>query len=479
MSKVPQKWLVVITVLLGTFTIILNNSTLNPAVPHLMEVFNADAVAAGWVITIFMVTMGVTMPVTGYLGDRFGKKQLYMAGLALFVIGSLLGSVSWDLPSLILFRGLQGIGGGMMMPTAMALIFEVFPKKERGLATGIYGIAAMMAPTIGPTLGGVIIELGSWQWLFLCNIPTGVLGLVFSQIYLKQTARASNLTFDLSGFVAVTLGVGAMLLALGRVSELAHLQDPMNISLLILGLIALMLFVKIENGKEQPLLDLSIFKVPAYTYSVLVASVSSISLFGGIFLIPLLIQGVYGYGAIITGLTFLPSALLTGIFMTVGGRILDRQGPSLIVTSGLTIIAVATMFLGFLSMETALWVIFALNAIRGIGMGLSTMPATTTGMNAIPEKFISRGSAMNNVLRQMSSALGIVFFSIYFEVRRSQIVSANGLSLPEASLQAINEGFIVMGVLAFLAVPLGILLGREYKKQAKQEQEAVSGKLGD
>lgn len=469
MARIPEKWLVVITVLLGTFTIILNNSMLNPAVPHFMQVFEADAVATGWVITIFMVTMGMVMPLTGYLGDKFGKKQLYMSGLTLFLAGSVLGSLSWDLQSLIFFRGLQGIGGGVMMPLSMALIFEVFPKNERGLATGVWGIAAMMAPTIGPTLGGVIIEMGSWQWLFLSNIPTGLLGLIFSMLYLKQTGRVSDIRFDKLGFISVTVGVGSILFALGRVSSLNHLLDPLNWGFISLGVVSLILFIKIENRTEQPLLDLSIFKVPAYTYSVWVAMISSISLFGGIFLLPLLIQQVYGYGAIMTGLTFLPAALLTGVFMTVGGRLLDKQGPSLIVTAGLIIVAVGTAILGFIGMDTAIWVIFLLNALRGIGMGLSTMPATTSGMNAIPEKFISRGSAMNNVLRQMSSALGIVFVSIYFEVRRGQVMAANGMSLEEASLTAITEGFLIMAVLAFLSVPAGILLGKEYNKQRRAQ----------
>ncbi|UCZ53707.1 multidrug efflux MFS transporter [Bacillus shivajii] len=470
MSKIPHKWLVLISVLLGTFTVILNNSMLNPAVPHIMEVFDADAVSAGWVITIFMVTMGITMPLTGFLSDKFGKKEMYLFGVSLFLLGSLLGSFSWNLSSLIFFRGLQGVGGGFIMPLSMVFIFQVFPKKERGMATGIWGIAAMMAPTIGPTLGGFIIELGTWQWLFLCNIPTGLLGLTFSMLYLKRTKRADNLKFDRSGFVTVTLGVGAILLALGRISELAHLYDPLNISLLIIGAIALYFFVKIENKTEQPLLDLSIFKIKAYAYSVWVAIISSISLFGGIFLIPLLVQNVYGYGAIMTGLVFLPAALLAGIFMTVGGRILDKKGPSLVVTSGLIFSTVGTLLFGFIDLQTAIWVLFVLNAIRGIGMGLSTMPATTTGMNAIPEKFISRGSAMNNVLRQMSSALGIVFISVYFEVRRAQVMAANGMTLEEASIQAITEGFLVIAVLTLISIPAGLLLGKEYKKQQKEEE---------
>ncbi len=445
---------------------------LNPGIPHLMDVFNADAVSTGWVITIFMVTMGMTMPLTGYLGDKFGKKNLYLFGMILFLLGSLLGSLSWNLSSLIFFRGLQGVGGGFIMPLSMALIFEVFPRKERGMATGVWGIAAMMAPTIGPTLGGFIIELGTWQWLFLCNIPTGLLGLTFSVMYLKPTARTANITFDRSGFLTVTFGVGAILLALGRISELAHLQDPLNIALLLGGLVSLFVFVKIENRKEQPLLDLSIFKIKAYTISVWVSIISSIGLFGGIFLLPLLVQNVYGYGAIMTGLVFLPSALLTGVFMTVGGRILDRKGPSGVVTFGLLFSTVGTVFLGFINMETGLWVLFLLNAIRGIGMGLSTMPATTSGMNAIPERFISRGSAMNNVLRQMSSALGIVFMSVYFEVRRAQVMAANGMAVEEASLQAITEGFLVISFFMLISIPAGWLLGKEVKKQEEREHAA-------
>ncbi|MCT8136593.1 multidrug efflux MFS transporter [Anaerobacillus sp. CMMVII] len=463
----PEKWLVVIAVLLGTFTIILNNSMLNPAVPHLMKVFEADAVATGWVITIFMVTMGITMPLTGYLGDKFGKKKLYLSGLVIFIIGSILGSFSWDLSSLIFFRGIQGIAGGIMMPLSMALIFEVFPRHERGLATGIWGVAAMMAPTIGPTIGGFIIESGSWQWLFLVNVPTGALGILIGAMYLKNTNRVQGITFDKWGFASVTVGVGAILYALGRVSAIEHLIQPLNLTLIIIGIVSLYLFVKIENHQEQPLLDLSIFKNKAYTYSVWISISTSLALFGGIFLIPLLIQHVYGLGPVVTGLVFLPAALFTGIFMTIGGRLLDRKGPLLVVTSGLVMIAVPTIALGFTTMETSLAMIFLLMALRGIGQGFSTMPATTAGMNAIPEKFISRGSAMNNVLRQISSALGIVFISIYYEVRKVQVFPNVG-TMEEASLQAINEGFLLLGVIAILTIPLGLLIGRASEKQERK-----------
>lgn len=473
MSKfLPEKWLVVVAVLLGTFTIILNNSMLNPAVPHFMTVFGEDAVSTGWVITIFMVTMGMTVPLTGYLGDKYGKKQLYLVGLIIFMIGSILGTFSWNLSSLIVFRGIQGIAGGIMMPLSLALIFEVFPRNERGLATGIWGVAAMMAPTIGPTLGGIIIELGDWHWLFLINVPIGVLGIIIGAMYLKNTNKVDGITFDKWGFLTVTLGVGTILYALGKVSALEHLVDPLNLTLIIIGFISLFLFVKIENKLDQPLLDLSIFKNKAFTYSVIISNSTSIGLFGGIFLVPLLIQHVYGLGPVITGLIFLPAALFTGIFMTVGGRMLDRNGPLFVVTSGLIIMGAFTLALGFTTLETSLITIFILMALRGVGQGFSTMPATTAGMNAIPDKFISRGSAMNNVLRQMSSALGIVFISIYYEVRKVQVFPSTE-TMQEASLKAINEGFILLGVLTLLTVPFGYLLGKAAQNQENSKKASA------
>ncbi|WP_237563761.1 MDR family MFS transporter [Halalkalibacter okhensis] len=464
--KVSGKWMVVVAVLLGSFTMILNNSMLNPAVPQLMNVFHSDAVATGWVITIFMVTMGMTVPVTGYLGDRFGKKKLYIIGLAIFVLGSLLGSLSWNLSSLIIFRGLQGVGGGIMMPLSMALIFEAFPRKERGLATGVWGISAMMAPTIGPTFGGFLLETLDWTYLFLVNVPFGLLGLWFAFRYLPTTTANKQITFDKYGFLTITFGVGLILYSLGRMSELAHLTNPVNLALVAVGIILIYIFVQIERKEEQPLLDLALFRVPAYTYSMVIASVSSVGLFAGLFLIPLLIQQVYGFGPIMTGLIFLPSALLTGVFMSVGGRILDRKGATGIISTGLIVVAIGTFPLGFLSLETSIALIFFWMAIRGIGMGLSSMPSTTTGMNAIPSHLISRGSAMNNVVRQMSSALGIVFVSIYYEVRRGQLMASLG-SLEEASLQAINEGFMVIAVVTAISIPIAFLLEKAASKDEK------------
>ncbi|PWA06332.1 MFS transporter [Pueribacillus theae] len=457
MKRMSTKWLVVVTVLLGTFTVILNNSSLNPAIPYFMELFHADAVSVSWIITIFMIAMGMTMPLTGYLGERFGKKRVYLLGLAMFILVSLCGSFSWNLSSVIFFRGLQGVAGGLMMPLSMALIFEVFGKNERGMATGVWGIAVMMAPTIGPTIGGTVIEFGSWHWLFLMNIPTGILGLLLGIRFLKSTKRDPTLRFDRFGFVTVTIGIGALLLALGRISNLQDLTSPVNLSLLILGLSLIVIFVRYELKVEKPLLNLKIFKVPTYSISIIVSSVQAMGLFAGMFMIPLLIQSVYGYSTIVTGLVFLPSALFTGIFMTIAGRMLDRNGPKGIVTTGLIITGATTILLSMLKLDSPLAIIFILMMMRGMGLGLSNMPATTAGLNAIPDRLVSQGSAVNNVMRRVSSSLAIVLISVYFEVRRTQLF-ATGQSMEAGNLQAINEGFLVFGILTILTIPAGLML---------------------
>jgi len=458
--KLPKKWLVVITVLFGTFTVILNNSLLNPALPKFMEIFDADAVSVSWIMTIFMLTTGMTLPVTGYLADRFGKKQVYLTGLGLFVAMSFFGSFSWNLSSIIFFRAMQGIAGGLMMPLSMALIFDAFPKNERGLATGVWGIASMMAPTIGPTIGGLIIELGNWHWLFLMNLPTGLLCFFLGLKFLTSTRSDRSRRFDLVGFLTITAGLGCLLFGLGQIATLEDLLSVLNLSLLMIGVLLIAIFVFYELKQEEPLLKLSVFKNRTYRKSISISSVQTMSLFSGVFLIPILVQSVYGYSPIVTGLIFLPSGLFMGICVTLAGRILDRRGAKGVVTTGLIITGLTSLLLGMLSLESPLWVIFMLMALRGIGLGLSNMPATTAGLNAISDNLVAQGAAINNVMRRLSASLVIVMISIFYEVRRAQLF-AQGRSVEAGSLQAVNEVFIILALVVLLMMPIALKLNKQ------------------
>lgn len=469
-KRIPKKWLVVISVLLGAFTMILNNSMMNPALPYFRKIFDADEVSVSWVLTIFMVAMGMAMPLTGYFSEKIGKKNLFIMGLSVFITGSLLGSLSWDLGSIIFFRAVQGAAGGVMIPLAMALIFEVFPKYERGKAMGVYGIAAMVAPAIGPTLGGLIVDHFHWRWLFLANVPTGLLGLVMSVRYLEKPARNPDKKFDLLGFITVTLGVGSILLAFNRMQDLDQLTNPFNLFVVAFGLVCLALFVNVSKRKDDPLLELSLFRVAPFALSVWISTVGTIGLFTSIFLLPFLIQSVYGYSALVTGLVLIPSAALTGVFMNIGGRILDRKGPKAVVPFGLAITTIMMFMFFFVTVDTSLWVIVVLMALRGIGMGFTNMPSNTTGLNAVSDEFITQGSTINNVVRRMGSALGVVFISIYFQLRKMTLMDA-GETRKIAEMSAINEAYLIIGIVTLLTIPAGIYIGITFNRQQRQERE--------
>lgn len=454
--------LVVVTVLLGTCTVSLNNSALNPAVPEFMSAFGIGPVTAGWIITGFMISMGMTMPVTGFLSHKFGKKLLYLFGLALFIAGSCTGALSTAMPWVIAARCIQGVAGGLMIPLSLALIFEVYPKDRRGRVTGLWGTAVMLAPAVGPAVGGVLLQFFEWPVLFLMNIPVGLLAWLTGVYCLPARSDTQARRFDWRGFVLVTLGVGMLLAALSRLpNESGPLEagsiDPENIFLIAAALLCLAVFVRVELNKPQPLLNLRIFAIRSYGLSVIVAVAQSVGMFGCILLLPLLMQKVLGHGPVWTGLALLATAVFAAAFVNLGGAILDARGPRHIVTTGLIISALSTMAFGLVGEHSPLGLIFFLMTARGIGLGLSYMPVTTAGLNAIPESLVAQGSAMNNISRRVVSSIAVVLVSLYIEIRSGQLIDG-GVASTAGNLAAINECFVAIGLLILLAVPAALLL---------------------
>src|SRR5699024_384960 len=229
------------------------------------------------------------------------------------------------------------------------------------------------------------------------------------------------------------------------------------------GLILLIVFIWSSKRKSDPLLELSLFRVPPFALSVWISTVGTIGLFTSIFLLPFLVQSVYGHSALTTGLVLIPSAAFTEVFMNIGGRILDRKGATAVVPFGLGITAVMMFLFFFVTVDTPLWIIVVLMALRGIGMGFTNMPANTTGLNAVSGEMVTQGSAMNNVVRRMGSALGVVFISVYFQMRKMNLV-ADGIARANAEMTAINEAYLMIGILTLLTIPAGIYLGLTSKR---------------
>lgn len=450
---------VLTSVLLGTFTVSLNNSALNLAVAELMATFDASATDVSWVVTLFMITMGMTMPLTGYLADRFGRKRIYLLGLWGFLAGSALGAMAQSLTGIILARGLQGVAAGLMIPLSLSLIFSAYPSDQRGRASGIWGFAVMIAPAIGPSVGGLLLEISHWRALFLMNMPFALLGLLCGYHYLAAEPSNRRRQFDLLGFTLITLGMGAVLFSLSRVEALTDLLRLQALLPLAGGLLALVIFVRVERHAETPLLDLSLFSHQGYRLSVILACLQSVILFGCILLVPLWMQNALGFSPLTTGLVFLATALAAAACSPVAGRLIDRYPPQWCIGAGLMVTMASLLGLGTLTEATPVWIIGAWMGLRGIGLGCAYLPSTTVGMKDLPEQSVAQASAMNNMSRRLIASLGIVALSIYYDMTVNAALH-RGIPYTEASASALHHAFLALAAVAVLCLPLAWRLGQ-------------------
>lgn len=412
-----NKWLALIVVVFGTFMAILDSSIVNIAIPKMMAVFGVTTDEIKWVLTAYMLAMGAVIPLTGYLGDRFGTKKVYIWSLILFTTGSALCGFAWSNSSMVAARIIQAIGGGMIMPTSMAIIYQIVAPNERGTALGIWGIAAMAAPAIGPTLSGYIVEHLNWRLIFTVNIPVGIVAVVLAIILLKEYPKKPTHKFDLLGFISIASGLSCIMYVLGEGSAIDW-NDFTTVFLLIFGVFALILFVVNELTHDEPLLDLRILKIWPFSLSIILSSLMSMGMFGGVYLLPLFLQNLQGYTAMQTGMIMFPSAIATAITMPISGKLFDRFGAKPLVIPSLIILAWTTYILAHISLETHSTTITYLMMFRGVGMGLAMMPSTTVGMNRVPQALIGRASALSNVIRQVAGSVSITVITMVLQNRQ-------------------------------------------------------------
>lgn len=448
---------VLVTVLLGTFTVSLNNSALNLAIPELMRVFDAAAIQVSWVMTLFLVAMGMTMPLTGFLAKRWGARRFYLLGLWLFLFASLQGALATSLAWVLAARAVQGIAAGLMIPLSLPLIFAAWPVGRRGRVVGIWGFAVMIAPAIGPSVGGLLLEVSDWQALFLMNLPVAVLALASGHFCLEQGECDRERQFDLLGFVLVTLGVCGVLVGLGSMTLPADLLEAAHWGPLGLGFALLLVFVRFERRVPQPLLELRLFANRSYRASVLIACAQAVATFGCLLLIPIWMQHVQGYDAFTTGLMFLPTALVAAVCSPWAGRLIDGRWARHAVAGGLVVSAAALVGLAALGREAPLWLIGVLMASRGVGLGFGYLTATTIGLNAVGDSRIAQASAMNNLGRRLASAMGVAILALHHDLRTSQLV-AEGVGPEAAALAALGESFFALAALVLVATPLALSL---------------------
>lgn len=425
-SRLPYKWIVVMVVIFGSFMSILDQTVVNNALPSLQHAFSVDLNSLQWVLTVYTLTQGVVTPTTAFFASRLGTKRFYIIALALFTLGSALCGLAWNLPALIVCRVIQAIGGATLFPLAITLLFSEFPPNERGLATGILGVSALMAPALGPTLGGYITTYASWPLIFYLNVPVGIIGIALALLLLRERPSENRPNFDLPGFILAATGLAAVLYAISNASS-SGWNSPTVFVTLLGGLCLLALFVAVElrtaNRGRQPLVDLRLFVNGPFLSSNIASALISFSFFGSLVLLPIYLQELRGLSAFQSGLFTIPLSITSILTAIIGGRVVDRFGPRVVLFPGLVLMGLSTWQLAEVTLTTPYPWLLAIFALRGLGLGCLLQPLTVSALSKVQPRQFTQASSLNTVTRFVFTSLGFAVLATFVQSRASTHIS--------------------------------------------------------
>ncbi len=414
------KWVVMAIVSIATMMATLDSSIVNVSIPAIMADFGVGIDDIEWTMTGYMLAFATLMPLTGWLRDRIGYRNIFIASLFIFTLGSVLCGFAWNLQSLIGARVIQAFGGGALMPTGMAMITEVFPQKERGKAMGIWGIGIIAGPAIGPTLGGYLTNYFGWRSIFLVNLPVGIIAFMaaYEMLMKDKPHKIVKRPFDFWGFSFLLVFLVTILLGMSK-GQKEGWFSPFILTCFILSFLSFIGFLLVELHIDNKIVDLDLFKYPVFTIAAIISVVRSIGLFGGTFLIPLFVQQQMGYNELQSGLMMLPAALFMALLFPFVGRMSDKVGPMVPSVIGLFLMAASLFAYKTINLNTSVWDIIYPMLIRSLGMALLMAPVTAASMNAIPQSKIGMASSMNSIIQQVGASLGIAFFATSLSTRAS------------------------------------------------------------
>ena len=451
--KDRKKTMLVIVMLVGTFVAILNQTLLSAAISKIMIDFSIDTNVAQWLTTIFMLTNAVMIPITAYLINRFTTRQLYIAAMSLFTVGTVIAAVSPSFAVLLIARVFQAAGAGILMPLTMNTLIDIFPKERRGSVMGTVGIIIAFAPAIGPTLSGVITDAFGWHALFYLIIPIALIDIILAYFTLINVGEKEEHKLDVPSVILSTLGFALLLYGFSEAGSLGW-SSVIVIASILIGIISVILFVVRQFKLEEPLLNLRVFKNKVFVYSCLVSMVVFSSMIATEMLLPIYMQTGRQFSAIESGLLLLPGAIIMGIMSPITGRLFDKFGPRVLVLSGLTIMAASTFGLMQLGTDTSIVYICIVYAICMLGVSMALMPITTWGLNAIENKSIPDANASNNTLRQVAGSIGTAIF-ITIQSGATKAVADQGAQF--ALIHGINVSFVASAAISVLAILVAII----------------------
>ncbi len=398
-------------VLLGAIMSILDTTVVNVAIDRLAVDFKSSLTTIQWVVTGYTLALAAVIPMTGWAADRFGTKRLYLASLVLFTIGSMLSGLAWSAASLIVFRVLQGIGGGMIMPAVMTITTRKAGPHRMGRVMGVLGVPMLIAPIIGPILGGWLVDDVSWRWIFFINLPIGILAFVLAQIVLEPDEPQPAHRLDWLGMLQLSPGLALLIFGLAESSTYGfgalRCWGP-----IVAGAALIVAFFWHSWRSDAPLIDIKTFVRTPAGAAAGTFTLFAIAFFGALLLIPLYYQSVRGASALDAGLLLVPQGLGAMVTMPIAGRLTDRFGPTWLPAAGVPLLVIGFIPFAFVTAHTSYVLLCSFGFVIGLGMGLSMMPTMTAAMQAVPPSAIARTSTAMNIIRQAGASIGTAVLTV-------------------------------------------------------------------
>ncbi|WP_261807770.1 MDR family MFS transporter [Paenibacillus sp. N3.4] len=478
-------WPIMIAIFFGSFVSILSMSTINIAIPILSDHFHTDLSKIQWTITGFMLASGTIAPITGYLGERFSYKRLYALALVGFTVFSFLCAIAWDAPSLIAFRIIQGAFSGLIMPATMTIVYQVIPRDKQPIAISLWSLSAMMAPAIGPTLSGWLLQNWSWHWLFLMNVPVGIVAIILVMKLIPFYRLSVPKKFDLIGLVTVVTSSLSLLVAFSQGHAWGWTSGKV-IGLFALGIVILLLFIWRELSVETPLLNIRVLKNSRYTLTLIISSIVTISLYSGTFLTPIFLQNIQHVTPLDTGLILLPASLVMALSMPIVGKLYGIVGPRVLMFSGIALIALGTLTLSWLSVDVSRGYIVFWMIIRNLGIALATMPSSNAGMEQIPRTMSGHATSISNWVRNVFGSFAIALFTSVLSSKTATHVTdlASGGLKDKAQIgmlsftMSVNDVYLLATFIVLVALPLTLFV-RKRKVEAAPSTPVVTAKTAE
>ncbi|MEK5033931.1 DHA2 family efflux MFS transporter permease subunit [Paenibacillus sp. FSL R7-0302] len=469
--------------ILGAFLATLNQTIMSVATPELMHDFNITAATAQWLTTGYMLVNGVLIPITAYLMQRFTTRELFQASMFIFFAGTLVSALAGSFPVLLTGRMIQAAGAGIIMPLLTQVILTLFPREKRGAAMGMVGLAIIFAPAIGPTLAGYIMERYSWEMMFYGMLPLTVMVIVCGFIYLRNVAERSFPKIDITSVILSTIGFGTLLYGFSRAASAGWSSAEVLLSLAA-GAVSLGLFIWKQLTSVSPLLDLRAFQYNMFSLTTVISVAVTIVMYADMMLLPLYLQNARGFTAMESGLLLLPGAVIMGALMPVTGKLFDRFGAKWLAIIGLTITILTTLSFVNLTDSTSYGYLMLMSTGRRIGMALLLMPIQTLGLNQLPSRLNSHGTAISNTVRQVAGAVGTSLLVTVMTSRTAthfqELTASGGAAgetqqhmVMEASIQGINDSYLVIVGIGII----GLILSFFIKQVGQAKEPGVKQKI--